>query len=477
MTIIQPATHMTIVATATLHDALSHTDPDDASGANTSPIRRRPQLVPREIATPYAQSIQSQEALDRALAAHPVPAAVAMWMTELKPSQFLAVALVRTFIATHGSGEGQGLFSGESRYARLESRIRQAARRVTSLPSFWSDLCNHLQVDTARPPQGLLELLSLSERVAAPMLDALADEAPTTIMLAREWHDQLKLRSASYTARTGQAIDETAMVTMSYRVEDLPLAHDTIVRHVPHYSGNALRHVLVREPGLVHLLAALDIDAEQLPPHVGRLLGSGGAIRKGSRAPDNEHAIGEALTRRYPLIELLGGAASGFMLPESALRVSSYLLCAENRAVLESYGVVADLHPAESLVSSETLAAHPGRWGFDPMLHSFETLIPGAQIMCLFQLTPWASSMAAGALAAALSTAQQGTRLGGRAARGYGHVSLDFTSNDKRSDLMSITALNTLQERYEEYLMSNAAALREGLLDGTFGTGHAVVEA
>lgn len=469
MTTIYPRQHTTIVATVTLHDALSHTDPDDASGANAAPIRRRPQLVARDLATPYAQSVQTQEALDRALAAHPVPAGVAPWVAELRAPQFLAVALVRTFIAAYGGGEGQGLFSGEARYARLEARLRQAARRVSSLPGLWSDLCDHLQVTTGRPPEGLLEIISLSERIGAPLRDALADEAPTTIMLAREWHDQVKLRDATYAARVGKTADTTAPVTMAYAVGDLPSVGTTIVRHIPHYSGNALRHVLVREPGLIHLLTALGIGAEQLPPHVGRLLGSGGAIRKGSRAPDNEHAIGELVARRYPLIELLGGAASGFMLPEGALRVSSYLICAENRAAVAAYGVTADLHPAESLVASETLATHPGRWGFDPMLHSFETLIPGAQILCLFELTPWASPLAAGALLAALETAQVGTRLGGRSARGYGHAQLTLGGQPN-------TEHQAARAQYEAYLTEHADELRAGLLDGTFGTSHAIVE-
>ncbi len=437
---------------------LSHGDPDHVTAGNVAPFRRHMQIVPLD--TPAAPV--TQDDLDRAMAACPVPRAIADYFAALDAPQVLAIALTRLFIAQFAGGQGEGLLSGAERYQRLGDRLRMAASRTLTLPAFWSDLCRSLQVGgQGERTLGLLTLLSMPRVLGQQVLVTLARETETCIVLAREWHETVKRMDAAYAAKANVPQIVPDQETLGYAVETLPPPASSVIRDVPAISGNATRHSLLREPGMRHLLDRLDIAQNDLTwPAVAQLLGNGGSLAKGSAIPPDEIALGEAIARDYPLWELLGGVTAQFVLPGSVGRAVAWMVCRENAAPLAALGITPE-HAAEELIDVMT-SVH---FADPPMPHATEVLVQGAEIAFLFEADPYASDLALGALACALETASAGLVLGGKGVTGHGQVALTLP-NDPSFTLYA--------RQYEDYLASRKAHLRAGLLDGTLGTGKGV---
>jgi hypothetical protein len=440
----------------TLTQPLTHNDPDHKLLSNVTPIRRQARLVTVDV--PDAPVTQTH--LDRILTAMPVPQNVAPYLEPLSASEFLAVAFAATFIGRFRSYDGIGLFEGASRYERLAARMEQAARSSETLYQCWSRLTSLMQVGGhGSRDEALLTLLAMPRSLAALVLRSLVDQAESTLLLAREWVDQAR------------AAADVPTVVLAYAAAALPPPPRTVVRQVPHLSGNSWRHNAIRMPGMLHMLRMLDIGQHELPAGVGFLLAHGGTIRKGAKAPSNENAIGHAIAGRYPFLALLGGTADAFFLPEGQLALEAHTICTENRLALARLGIIPDRN-ADSLLDDETLHRLPDSRYHDesPMPFSFETLMAGTQFALRCVLSLYASDLTAGALVAALSEAQAQPLLvaGGKSGAGYSSLVLDLDIGDD---------LAVLKESYEAYLVDHRAELRTGLLDGTLGSGHQVVKA
>jgi hypothetical protein len=98
---------------------------------------------------------------------------------------------------------------------------------------------------------------------------------------------------------------------------------------VPAISENALRAVLFRGPLHDNLVQRLGLWRGDMPQSVVNLLYSGGNMAAGSKAPGDEIALGHAVKRLYPTLDLLGGAVDGFILPRSRLRMAAWLVAKE----------------------------------------------------------------------------------------------------------------------------------------------------
>ena len=467
-TVVTPRTTVRWPVVATLLSPVSHHDPDTkAALTNLLPFRRRAHLVTLDTTLPQP----TQAELDTVLAAYPIPTAIAPYFTQLSAPQFLAVAVTFAFINLFRSADGEGIFSGIERYQRLSSRLERCASSNNNLSAFWSALTHSMQVGgRGETHERLLTLLSLPPSLDLRILSTLSKEAETSIMRARLWQDTLRLQDAGYAEKAKKPVASAAMTTLSYSVGSLPPPVASVIRQIPAVTGNSVRHSLVRAPGMLHLLDRLSIGLHELSESVGAMLDDGSAIRKGTKVPDNEHALGQRIIQRYPLLELVSGCTDLFLLPESVLRVESWLVCREHAEALARFDIIPD-QPAEALIDQESLL-HDSKafWRGESMPYGFETLIEGAQITCVFTLTPYASELAAGALAAAIRTIEDMPRLGGQGARGYGAVSLGFPPGLRAEMDRTLT-------RYEAVLAEETEELRAGLLDGTLCTGVQVCAA
>lgn len=230
---------------------------------------------------------------------------------------------------------------------------------------------------------------------------------------------------------------------------------------VPAISENALRAVLFRGPLHDDLVQRLSIGRGDMPQSVVNLLYSGGNMAAGSKAPGDEIALGHAVKRLYPTLDLLGGAVDGFILPRSRLRMAAWLVAREYLPALrliaphladEAAGVSAYDMLTEETRTRGTGAESDG----NQMLYTYETLAAGAKLLVEVSLDAHTPEATAGAVGHALDCWDG--YIGGQGRQGRGRMAVIG------HDLPAAQA-------YLDHLAENHDAMRAGLVDGTLGTG------
>ena len=439
---------------------LAHGDPAQGDKSNVTLFRRLKMSLPAV----NVGRLPTQEEIDVLCATLPVPVEVAPFFETTTLPQFLGASLVRWFVRLYGAGEGSGLFSGMERYRRLEERFVHEAIRANTLGEFWSLACASLQVGAAggEYDRALLPLLSVPASLAGLVLREIADKPRMLVMLGREWVVTEKCTDAEYARKSGREVSSGEMTVLKHDASAIQVG-DTAIVQVPAFSANSVRHEVVREPALWHLLDALNVPFDSLLPGVAAMFYNGGNIASGAVAPSNAFALAQMICANYPSLGLLGGCADAFMLGEANLRVNCWLECRENNDALALAGLKSDVSIFD-LLDRETLTRHAGRVGSGQMPFSFETLATGAEVLIRFALTPYATALEVGALACAVQMFQTAdATLGGNSARGFG-----LSTSEWHGDVPVGGG------EYEAYLAENAKVLRDGLLDGTLGAGKVV---
>ena len=230
---------------------------------------------------------------------------------------------------------------------------------------------------------------------------------------------------------------------------------------VPSLSENALRAVLFRNPLHDDLVTTLGIGRGDLPQSVVNLLFSGGNMAAGSKAPGDEIALGHAVKRLYPSLDLLGGAVDGFIIPRSRLRLSAWLVAREYGPMLRLIApeLVAEAEGASAydMLSEETRTRGTGAESDgNQMLYTYETLAAGAKVLVEISLDAHTPAATAASLSRALAVWDG--YVGGQGRQGRGRMAI-LTSNLPPADA------------YAEHLDAYGQAMADGLKDGTLGTG------
>jgi hypothetical protein len=229
---------------------------------------------------------------------------------------------------------------------------------------------------------------------------------------------------------------------------------------VPAVSENALRAVLFRNPLHDDLVTRLRIERGGMPQSVVNLLFSGGNMAAGSKAPGDEIALGHAVKRLYPSLDLLGGAVDGFILPRSRLRMAAWLVAREYLPALrliaprladEAAGV-----SAYDMLTEETRTRGTGsESNGNQMLYTYETLAAGAKLLVEVSLDAHTQAATAGAVGHALACWDG--YIGGQGRQGRGR--------------MVIIASDAPEPQpYLDHLEANSDAMRTGLTGGSLGT-------
>lgn len=234
-----------------------------------------------------------------------------------------------------------------------------------------------------------------------------------------------------------------------------------IPARVPAISENSLRSILFRAPLADHLVQALGIRSGELPQGVMNLLYAGGNMAAGSKAPAQEVALGNAARALYPAIDLLGGAVDAFILPRANLRLACWLVAEE---YADTLAIVAPELEAEArmvsafdLLGDETRTRGTGaNSDGNQMLYTYETLAAGSKLLLELTIDAQASEACRSAVGLAMSCWDG--YIGGQSRQGRGRMTV------LRSDLPAPDA-------YLDHINGHAEAMRDGLLDGTFGTG------
>jgi hypothetical protein len=454
---------------------ISHHDPAVQDDSNRQLFNRQKQLLSCGLP---ALNI-GQERIDAVCQAWPVPETIVDIFREgITFPEFVATALCRLFMDLYNSQEGEGLFSGEKRYSRLESRLMEAAIARPNLYHWWDLLTKTMNVSIHSGDEDarLFGLLSLPIGLQQSVLRILTDDYRSTVSLARLWHTENKLTNARYAAAVKRDVIEN-LVVLSFSADDIstPTAGVRGIQ-VPAVSGNSLRHQVVRGPSWQHLRRCLGLAEAfpgqgPVPAGTEAIFYNGGNIKAGAKQPSSSFSLAAEIRQRYPSLDLLGGVTDSFDLGESRLSVAGWLICRENRDALK--GTAAMDRPIVNVSASdmlddvtETRQASPS--GAGQMIHGFEILCPGTEILVRLTLSPWTPLLTHGALLAAVEEyLAVDPTIGGQAARGFGRC--------RGYWLACPGDFAGLRRQYEEYLVDNKDALVAGMADGTMGTGHKVL--
>jgi hypothetical protein len=205
-----------------------------------------------------------------------------------------------------------------------------------------------------------------------------------------------------------------------------------------------------------------------LPVHAESIFYNGGNIKSGATQPSNAFYLGGEIRKAYPSLDLLGGVTASFDIGESKLKVSAWIVCAENHDALpESLRDTAQAQTSVfEMLDDVTRTRQATAGGEGQMIYNYETLVKGTQVYVELTLTPYTTDLTRGALAAALDYyAANDNVIGGQSARGHGHVSVSWLSDEPGG-----------AEEYEAYLAERKDELLAGIVDGTLCSGAVVVK-
>ncbi len=500
-TSVQPAATR-VELLLTLRQPLSHIDPAVARGGNFSTFNRQKQFVPSTTAATHTEL--QQTVVDALCTAHPVPSDIALIIGSIEFAEFVATTVARQFLDMYNHGDGVGAFSGMERHVRFEDRMRVAAIRARSLRQWWDLIVKMLgaPMHPKKFDRVLWDLFALPAGLQTAVLITLRDRSRSVASLARIWHERLKEQDVKrlIAARYGTSLTElekrSAALSADGEVEaaleiqqniadafaEASAAGDVLqwnaatisfdeppMREVeiPAYQSNSARHQLVRAGAWDHLRAALGIEPAwpgvgTLPAGVEALFENGGNYRKGVKI-GTPHSHIWKIRETFPSLDLLGGSTDSFTLGESRLKVSAWLVCAENASAL--VGVESPMLgvSAYDLVDEISQTKQASRQGEGQMIWSTECLAPGSQIVARFTLEAGTPRLTLGAFAAAIDSVLQRTPfIGGQRRIGFGGVDSQWLARLEEHD--------TLADEYGTYLTDNRERLLEELTSGRLGT-------
>jgi hypothetical protein len=453
-----------------LTTSLAHGEagPNASGPNNTTLFHRQLTLLPAPVLE--EPSRDSLDAVRTILAQYPLGDSTQAFLQALTGGQVLACLFVAHFPLAYGGSEGTGLFSGMARYQYLSTRLGDGAAVCGTLAELFSFLARKL--DLPHPPDRVAKLLvpffTLPLTLQTSMLQSLRQTLDLVIMGARYLVESMKLTDDEYAAKAGQQVLGYFYYTLTEAQQaQLRQPHcDRQAVRLPAVSGNALRHILLREPGATRLLQALGLDPKTDPVPVGveRFLFGGGNTAAKVTAPSNADILEATMRQRYPFIDALGGAVDRFLLSRSAVSVASWLVCRENNAATEAVGGVrSDISLLDTI--AELTRTRTGIGGHDKesgqMIFSYEVLPPGTQLLVEIRFQPFTALVTKGATQQMVQDWMAGgASLGAKNAQGHGRCIV------RQAELPYADAA----EEYCIYLAAEHELLADGLRRGTFGT-------
>ena len=450
----------------TLLSPASHHDPNLGVEANINLYNRQLLRVP--ISRLHGRTITDVEVAAIA-EAFPIPIEAFPIFEDETFEAFVAIALTRLFIKRYRAGSsaedwGTGIFTGLEAYTRLANRIELAAPRAANLKDFWSLLLRDMKCGPQGNPADLFKLLAIPASCHHAVLHHFQKYATMTVEMARHWdqYERLAVERYAKSLKQPQASGKTESVQL--RVPDFSEDTEFCTVAIPQHSGNDLRHD-IRYAGMVHLFNALGLDLDsQLPMAVKALFENGGNIAKGASAPSNDYALTQIIRKKFPMLGLLGGCTSSFILGDSNLHsVFPVWFGKEYNDALEAIFGVSAKESIISYLDDWTLHRHGGRThDQSPMPYNFETVCAGAKLYVNYQFSPWTPPLELGAFWCALHTfIDIDASIGGQSAKGFGRVKVDILNEDK-----TIHEFVEHGFAYENYLKQNLIELSEGLQTG-----------
>lgn len=451
------------VATAATSIAHGEAGPDAAGPNNTSLFCRELTRIEKPLAA--ATTDQVAKALTGLLSAYQFGEDSVPLLESLTGGELVASLFVAQFPLIY-AGEGEGLFSGLDRYRYLTTRLATGVASTTSLATLWNFVARHLSLPMPgeRYFPGLSALFTLPRSMQIAAMQAITKSTELVVMVARTVVKDAKLTNVGYALRTGLDFQEVKGFSPSveqYEQLSQPGA-EAIMARIPSLSGNALRHVALREPGARRLLSAVGLLPEHIPSGVEKFLFGGGNMAPKAKSPGNSDILETKVRTLYPFIDALSGCFDQFLMTRSMVSVYGWIVCAENNWFTSSMGVTSGISIYDMIEeTTRTRQGIGGKLAEDgQMIFTYETLAKGTKVVFQFEFQPFTPRLTQGAVHQALiDWFESGGIFGARGASSHGK----FTVNPRQCN-------EELAGEYLEYLAANQTQIRSGLLDGTFGT-------
>src|SRR5579884_2926458 len=299
---------------------LAHGDPGADTDSNIVPFRmdpvfsRRPAEERKDEVGNLSQPLNVAEEAIRMLAArYPLPpgSPLTASLQGLAAEDFLACAFTYSLISQltgRNKGEGEGLFTGPSRYDMLLKRLALASSPFN--PTFfdvYASLLRDLRVESHL--DGFVDLLGYYAALPAGIQQAaiakLRKNRQSVVLIARAWYNATKGEASQQRLLENVYYDPTGKVAGSSTcyVEAL----------VPTISSNSFRHSIFRATLCDHLFSELGLgsvaqaqEEKLIPPFVAMMLSNAGNINAKVKVPSYTEAITAAAQKLFPSIELLG---------------------------------------------------------------------------------------------------------------------------------------------------------------------------
>lgn len=370
-------------------------------------------------------------------------------------------------------GEGEGLFSGMSRYEYLKVRLRDGANRSLSLSSLFSYLCKKLglPMPAVAHNETLTSFFSLPKGVQLQMLNFMLEQPESCVIGAQFINSGNKtVKSAAKNADKDPSFFDDLMElverfkpTEAQALDLISEGSGLVPVRLPNISANAMRHCMLREPGAIRLLDILGLGPDNpIPVGVERLLFGGGNTAAGAKAPGNSDLLEATLRQKYPLIDALGGTVDQFLLTRSQTSIAGWIVCRENNDATERYGVRSDVSIFDML--DEETRTRMGIGGKDKesgqMIFNYEVLNAGLQVLVDVRFQPFTSELTQACVVQALTDWEEsGGVLGAKSAQGHSSFSCQWLSKEHANP-----------DLYINYLLENREELIEGLKGATFCT-------
>ncbi len=236
-------------------------------------------------------------------------------------------------------------------------------------------------------------------------------------------------------------------------------------RKVPMLSGNAIRHRMLRAPGVDYLVESLGLDGK-LSRDVLNLLYHGGLKREKAKRPSLARIAD--MHRLFPLLRLLGVCLPEAIVSGELIAYRAMLVCKENSSRIDAIapaGWTTDTHlaPASAFVERwqyvrgimKHSLAHSATDTTDEdestmMPFSGTCVIPGAEWVHGFSVSD-CSQIEFGCILHCLDRWDaDGATIGGQSSRGHGVLALSFT-DDSGFDHAESKAM------YEQHVADNSA--------------------
>lgn len=467
---------------ATLETPLSHFDPAVGNDSNSLTFNRQKQLV----RVPESHAEYNNDELNKIALKIGYSKDIKEILSQLTPSEFIAVSIVRVFISAFSSVDGIGLMSGMDRYQMLHGRVKWSASRSKNILDFWNDLCDSMLTGIQHKDYDLLVIMiAKAARNNIAILDILRSKTTEIVSIARAWkQSHQKPTDKNDAADTLYGNIEKCEEEIEFKPEAFEGGLRAV--EIPAYQGNALRQVTVRGPAFKSLMKRLGFDSRipgdgELMPPVEAIFKNGGNLlaksdskpNKGEKKESSNQTYDGALIRKaFPSLNLLGGCTDSWDLGESKLRPSAHLVCKENAHFFGEFDHLdsARLSAMEMIdFVTFTRSAHKG---LGQMIYNFETLGQGTQFLLNYTIyedinNQELTDLTLGAFYDAILLWMKNPTLGGLSRAGLGRCEIEWLK--KPHDV------EDLAYKYRKYLEDNKEQLKDYMINGTLGASAKVI--